>query len=652
MRFFYTIFFLLFSLPTMIWAKTCLLVDVSAPLYKGNLSDETTYTFDNSHFAKPIIYNDKRTRLFVSLPNQDVKGWIDQDALLCNPGDSDLFSALSKNPKSPISLKKKALLATHLESLTRIQSQLSGGNKNGELQVNIYVAPNESAKYISSQSKLFQVRYIYKERIVDNIKFYLVGLNEAALIDNAHNVIQGWVREDRVLEWNNRIGVEFNPNDTIASPIYNDWKGSEVKYKESKKDHMKYYEPRFPLIKKVNKEVFKIGFIGGSDDGRISRGNIAKAQQIVNENIQNNYLQIALVIDATQGMKPYFKDVTKATNAFLEMTKNRANVDIAMVVYRDYADGEIAKGQKDKKGGIFEIIKDFKSDPTTTLEKISVKSNSNDRGRGAYPEALFYGIDKSIKTLQWSDKRIEKYLIVIGDHGNHTDAKQYPQEKAFSTLSLGQTMQKNLITLFGIQVANRANGKNLSAKQASLDSFKQQLQRIIAHNKGSLGKVTSYKKASDQQIQNALIKIYNNFLAIKDTLKNLNKSKDNERTGFSAGVLQRLGIDPKIFGQITQVTSTGYIKRTDKGFLQKVLIEKRSLEALKSSVSALSKALFRGSYHDEIGAKADQKYGHKNLSRPHGRYHQREWKHQKIYLQKDLATDTDKCPKTEHKPPH
>jgi hypothetical protein len=570
------------------FAKSCIIVDTSANLYSSNNGNKKIKSFSNDDFTKPIDYNDKRKRVFISYDKQE--GWIDESALLCSEGDNDIFSAMSKNPNLPISLKKKALLVTNIEALAN--SKISTSKKN-DLQVNIYYAPQENDDYISNQSKLFQMRYIYKEKEINNQKFYLVGLNESTSKNNAHNVIQGWVKEDKVLEWNNRIGVEFNSKDKKQSQIFETPKLNSVKYTEQKKDNMQYYEPRFPLIKKVNKTTFKIGFIGGASDGSITRSDIAKAQQKVNNVIQNNYLQIALVIDATKGMKPYFKAVKDSIEDFLTITKNKANVDIAIVVYRDYADGK----------DIFEVIKDFKDKKSINLNKIQVKSNSKDRGIGAYPEAIFYGINKAVSTLKWSKKDIEKYMIVLGDHGNHANSSQYPQEKKLKTSLLGKKLKNNLITLWGIQVSNIASGKSIKTKQKSLDRFPKQLREIIAHNKNSSGKVVSYKNATKRNIYNGLIKIYNNYSAIKVALQGLHGKNKGEKTGFSAAILQRLGIDPKIFGQITQATSTGYIKRKDKGFSQKVLIKKRALERLKTSINSLSSTLFRGSYHDELGQR-------------------------------------------------
>ena len=293
-------------------------------------------------------------------------------------------------------------------------------------------------------------------------------------------------------------------------------------------------------------------------------------------------------------MKPYFPDVVDATKEFLDITKQKANVDIAITVFRDYADGK----------DIYSVIKNFKEDKKINLDNIDVKSNASDNGVGAYPEALFYSIDASVKSLDWSKKNIEKYMIVIGDHGNHPNANQYKQEKQFSTRSIGSQLKDKLITLWGIQVSSKATGNNAVIKQSSLARFPTQINEIIAHNKNSSGKVTSYKRATKEDIRNTLVKIYNNFAAIKVALSDLNRENTlQEKTGFSAAILKRLGIDPKIFGQITQATSTGYINRYDQGFTQKVLIKKRDLERLKTSINSLSGTLFRGSYHDELGQR-------------------------------------------------
>ena len=573
-------------------ADDCVIIDASAALYGGNLDNKIVHQLGNDDFANTVVYNDKRERVFVSYNN--ISGWIDEKALLCNTGNSGLFSAMSRNPSLPISLKKKALLATNIESLRNIELKGGKAEEAQDLQVNIYYSPREEPKYISTQAKLFQVRYIYKQLTVGNKEFFLVGLNESTNIDNIKNVLQGWVSEDKVLEWDNRIGLEFNTEDKEQSKIYLDAKQKTIKYIEQSKDKMQYYEPRFPLLRKINQDTFRIGFIGGADGESISRSEIAKAKQSVNEVIQNNQLQIAIVIDATSGMKPYFPDVVDATKEFLDITKQKANVDIAITVFRDYADGK----------DIYSVIKNFKEDKKINLDNIDVKSNASDNGVGAYPEALFYSIDASVKSLDWSKKNIEKYMIVIGDHGNHPNANQYKQEKQFSTLSIGSQLKDKLITLWGIQVSSKATGNNAVIKQSSLARFPTQINEIIAHNKNSSGKVTSYKRATKEDIRNTLVKIYNNFAAIKVALSDLNRENTlQEKTGFSAAILKRLGIDPKIFGQITQATSTGYINRYDQGFTQKVLIKKRDLERLKTSINSLSGTLFRGSYHDELGQR-------------------------------------------------
>ncbi|MFT7459845.1 MAG: hypothetical protein ACI909_002528 [Planctomycetota bacterium] len=48
---------------------------------------------------------------------------------------------------------------------------------------------------------------------------YLVGVNDAITVENASKVIKGWVPKNQVVEWDNRIGLEFNSDFTAGGTV-------------------------------------------------------------------------------------------------------------------------------------------------------------------------------------------------------------------------------------------------------------------------------------------------------------------------------------------------------------------------------------------------------------------------------------------------
>ena len=353
----------------------------------------------------------------------------------------------------------KRLPGSKLTKKALIVNKPSQSGKIGS-DINYFDNPETIGKYLGKIS-IFEIRYIFDE----TDKSYLVGRTDRMKQINPDSVLVGWINKNHIVEWNNLIGIEFDKTNfddrkqckigqifaskqEIADP------NAKPVFKESEtSNELPYYANRFPVLDKQTNNVnyYKFAYIGnacGSGGNVIDRKDIEKARHKIMQILRNNKVQIAILIDATKGMENHIANVKKAVRKFLGEFEGKEgmNANVAIAVYRDYPDGD----------KIYEIKSDFSQDIgklRSAIDSVYVYSNSKDRGIGTYPEALFYGINKTIDNLTWKDStKGGQYILLLGDHGNHKTYEQYPQDRVFSAPIIGQRLKDNIITLFALQV--------------------------------------------------------------------------------------------------------------------------------------------------------------------------------------------------------
>jgi len=221
----------------------CIIVNTNANIY--DRSDINSifdgYSLSKDNFLEKLKFSKKQnSRYFVNLESQNIKFWIDKKDALCTKDDDEgVFYGMSKKNSS---LMTKILVATDLESLK--------GKKSSSSQVPIYTSFDPSSSDIRRTAKLFEIRYVYKEQN----GYYLVGLADQFEADYADDIIDGWVKKDRAIMWNNRQAVEFDKSNfkrRKKAVVYYGKNLNEKLFVEGNDTKgLEYYEPRFPLLGK------------------------------------------------------------------------------------------------------------------------------------------------------------------------------------------------------------------------------------------------------------------------------------------------------------------------------------------------------------------------------------------------------------------
>nr|VFJ60050.1 MAG: hypothetical protein BECKFW1821A_GA0114235_10972 [Candidatus Kentron sp. FW] len=476
-----------------------------------------------------------------------------------------------------------------------------GRQDGNQTSVAYYNSPNLSGPPLGTVS-IFEVRYIFK---ITN-KAVLLGRVDRALSTNSRDVLVGWLDKENIIEWNNRIGVEFNKGNWEerekcgVGKIYftersaRKRKGHE--FEEGRgKDGLPYYANRYPLLETVPRQgtqgiYYKIAYIGNAvADGRIiDKEEIDKARNTLDTVIRQENVDIMILVDATRGMARHIANVKGALKKFMKSridNSSRKQAKVGLAVYRDYPDGS----------GIFEEMQDLTGNIAAlngAVDRISVRSNSADQGIGSFPEAVFYGIDHAIKKADWEGEGL-RFLILIGDHGNHEDYSQYPRDKSYTAAGIGKMLRENKVTMLAVHV-NRSDG----SKTEFIDRFKRQIEVISESNDRSF---SNYIPVRENSVDSVLIalrdsmafdqKYKEHYISVRNNARRETGGLGMYKGHFTAKLLERLGIDPDVF-KASQLCEKGFVHEKDKCkndlMERKVLVERNILEGLKVGMDLLS----------------------------------------------------------------
>lgn len=590
-RFYIFAFIIIFTFPK------CLLANNFAVM----ISSKVTLYSQKDESSKKIIFNENIFGKSFSIVSED-SNFIEIETR------ENQHAYINKGSPILVSKGRKEILSLRLEGSKIFRKALivNKPTKSGkpETDISYYDNDNCSGKQIGKTS-IFEIRYIFSE----SDKSYLVGRSNVLESDTSDSIIVGWIDKTHVIEWENLIGIEFDKtnyqnrkNCEIGKIFsYEDElfkKNSQPIYFESNTpDELPYYANRFPVIEK-NKDSnsYKFAYIGnayGKEGKTYGRKEIEKAKKKITDILNSDSVQLAILLDATKGMEKHIINVKKAVRSFLnDMSNNKGiKAGIAICVYRDYPDGD----------KIYEVKIDFSQDIdqlNKAIDSIKVYSNKNDRGIGAYPEAMFYGIDKTMEKLSWNKPpKGGQYILLIGDHGNHKDYSQYPEDKMFNAPAIGEKLKRKIITLYALQVNINKN------KKVYNDMFENQILDIRQNNHGLGGIVKVYSNSANA-INSGLKDAVNNFSVIKEALRVVRDSvSETGQSGetensiyrgvFTQKLLERYNIDADLFRAI-QICDIGYAKSGNKcgdnQFFEKVLMTRRDLEALKVQIQEISDA--------------------------------------------------------------
>ena len=610
--------------------KFCVLIDTNLKVRDDCMEQaKEIHSFNYKDFGKSYQIDKEKNGYCKIIINEKNKflGWIRGNTIGSSIIKNEQYRNFIMAEKTGL-LTKKALIV----NLFKHQKQNS--------KISIYSNPNLSGRSIGTIT-IFEFRYIFAE----TSNSILIGKTDRITESDSDIKLIGWIDKKHVIKWNNRIGVEFNKDNfnkrkpDLGKIFYSEiecrcfMKGNNCKNKvdflsteENIEKPMPYFANRFPILSNEddiniyedqNKGFYKIAFIGGgnSENNSFSKEDIEKDKNRLDNILNDDTFQVAILVDATKGMGKHMANIKKALKCFFKHQfvkdeKQNINIEVAISVYRDYPDNE----------DIFEIKTNFTSninDLNKAIDSITTKSNPNDNGTGTYPEALFYGIIHTIgesdqkNILRWNNTMADKFIILIGDHGNHEEYDQYPDDTKYSQQLICEKLRQKKIILYGIQVniASRnmfeTDEKYKYMKHFNL-LFEKQISKII--DSISFGKFEQVEGNSKKGILEALINSLDERLKIDDVIYKARSGLlgiDGYRNPFSQKVLERHGINPERYKSV-QTCAEGFVAITNINGLrqlkEKVLFDKDELEVIKVNMNDLASELY---YYDSTQNKIE-----------------------------------------------
>lgn len=219
---------------------------------------------------------------------------------------------------------------------------------------------------------------------------------------------------------------------------------------------------RFPILDNGTDKVYNIStFATQENDQPDAAVAQTQAEDIKRETLEKmRNINLAIVIDGTTSMKPYYAEVKEAIKKGCEYFNENARIKVGVVIYRDYADGN----------ALTEVL------PLTSIKSIDrINQFLDNGGKNGYgiksapsdktaEEALYYGINKALDTLRFRDGE-SNMMLVVGDCGNDKNDKRISQDVIIKKLV------NKKISIMGFQVQNK--------REAAYDAFNTQLTAMI-----------------------------------------------------------------------------------------------------------------------------------------------------------------------------
>lgn len=215
-------------------------------------------------------------------------------------------------------------------------------------------------------------------RLSTDMQFYYVmkrGSNGMVLLATQHKIdglkglisnklLKAWVPSESYVPWNQRScieptweheDVEYFAARNITSKIYDSKEltgdvASTVPFRKSNAPYEQYQYRmapealRFPILDGTTADEYECSSFtsaGGSANVSAKQKEAVKLEQTKKVELEKLlHLNLAIVIDGTSSMDPYFPAVEKAIKdgcAFFD--KNKFKIKVGVLIYRDYADG-------------------------------------------------------------------------------------------------------------------------------------------------------------------------------------------------------------------------------------------------------------------------------------------------------------------------
>ncbi|MDR0507076.1 MAG: hypothetical protein LBH32_09730 [Dysgonamonadaceae bacterium] len=331
-----------------------------------------------------------------------------------------------------------------------------------------FMEPNKRAKVNPSQTaKDLEIYFVMKTEIVGGSKYYL--LSRGMLIGNSTQTVYGWMPEEYITEWNQRLliepthaskTVEYYKNKNISPAIFFEmdnarqlWTNEVTQnpmwlYRDFSTKRMHEYTMRNPILSKgeIGDGIFHVASISSVSSQKIDPELLKKIELL--KQAKDN-INVIFVIDATSAMKTYFQSVSNALTSIMK-SDFKYPMKTGVVLYKNYGDQD--KIAYKKITGKIDEISSF------VASKISSFVALNQETAGAYGaddyNAMFAGLETALDTRKMGyESSHTNFVILIGNAGNRRvdpDGVKWQD----NVTKLAEKMFDNRINFIAYQVNN------------------------------------------------------------------------------------------------------------------------------------------------------------------------------------------------------
>lgn len=361
------------------------------------------------------------------------------------------------------------------------------------------------------EAGIYEVRYVFDiETYSDGGRqkyVYLTGTGQEWNIDNADQMLDGWISEDFVFVWKTRVGVQYRDGISEQVKIYPDREDVDAVFCNgenrdwafsSLEDDMNwpYDRERFPVISEGEgagclgkRRVLEIGAFGtvvlNKKELTASQGDhIVSTMSGLRGGNQN--IDVLLVIDGTESMQPAFVEAKKA----VERVKDKgalADAQYSLVMFKDRKTKWPPRmtARPYDATAIMRELERF-------MQEVGKDVNDSDLAESVLDGVLF-GLEQMESRNFWRENSA-RALILVGDHGDHSDAGH--QGRLDNVLS---ALQRQKVRFFAYQTVNTRSDADTTYRRFQSDG-----QLLIEKMTKLFPKKVAIAHGDSEKIANAL----------------------------------------------------------------------------------------------------------------------------------------------------
>jgi hypothetical protein len=409
---------------------------------------EKVYVADiQSGFALVFSDENKQNKSGTFNPSAICKGWIPVENLIL----------WNQCPKDENQIYKRGVVVY----------SPSPGSTASEGNPNYLLSPMANARQTQNISQDLDILYCMKTVTNNNKRYYL--LSKEHIFSTGGNqqerVLLGWLNEDYVTEWKNRLLLE----PTYASAAVSNYKDKNIYPCIFPEDdngqnnarnflrngvikrplwiydkfvpgvRMNSFRMRNPIIENSG-DLFRVATLSTFEQSGETAEKIADAKRKIEKYKQAlDNINVIFVIDATSSMTKYFPAVAQSLEKIIKHDFS-SKIKVGAVLYKDYKDPDRIQ------------IKPI----TSNIEEVIGFINTSKSRLGSVDaddwEAMFLGLETALdkSKMKYSSEQ-SNFVILIGDAGNQ---RKNPEGKDWQILvsDLSKQMCNNNINFLAYQV--------------------------------------------------------------------------------------------------------------------------------------------------------------------------------------------------------